>query len=192
MLARRTRGLASVTALAILLAACGSSPSDSSANAAPYDVMGTLQWPRPEDQHALILKANMPAAADPAAPTVRWHAHLDVFLNGAPVLIPADLGVDELDQTMAPLHTRDDSGVLYVEARDTSPLTLGQLFTLWDVRLDANCVADYCSPETPIATYVNGEEYAGNPAELVLKNLQQISVVVGTAPPSIPEAYGDL
>jgi hypothetical protein len=178
-------------AAVLLLGACGTSSSNStSADTANDAADGTIEWPRPPDQHALIIAADMPAM-DAESFVVHWHAHLDVFVNKDSVVIPANLGIDEVDRKISPLHTHDDSGVLHIEAPDTTPLSLGQLFTVWGVRLDANCVADYCSPDTPIATYVDGEEFAGNPADLVLKDLQQISLVVGTPPRRIPDTYGD-
>jgi hypothetical protein len=46
---------------------------------------------------------------------------------------------------------------LHTESAVTSPNTLGQSFTEWDVALDAGCVGDYCAPETTIEVFVDGE-----------------------------------
>ena len=56
----------------------------------------------------------------------------------------------------------------------------------WGVRLDASCVGEFCRPETPIAVYVDGEPSAGNPADIVLTDLKQIAIVIGTPPAEIP------
>lgn len=170
--------------------ACGSSSSSSAGDATEAIDDGVVEWPRPENQHELIQNAGLPAL-DAEVFTIHWHAHLDIYVDQDPVLVPANLGIDEVERKISPLHTHDDSGVVHIEAPDTTPISLGQLFTLWDLRLDDKCVSTYCSPQTPIKTYVDGEQFTGNPADLVLKDHQEIAVVIGKAPRSIPKSYGD-
>ena len=58
-----------------------------------------------------------------------------------------------------------------------------------DVRLDASCVDDYCTPDTPIAVYVDGQAHSGNPADIVFGDLQEIAIVIGTPPAVIPDSF---
>jgi len=57
------------------------------------------------------------------------------------------------------------------------------------VRLNADCVGGYCQEVTPWKVYVDGREYTGDPAKLVLKSHQEIAFVIGTPPKKIPAKY---
>jgi len=142
------------------------------------------------------------------------HAHLDVFVNGQRVTVPAGLGINIHDPgvhsfpniagavgygginppcmqvCISPLHTHDVSGVIHTESSTRKDNTLGQLFVEWGVKLDAKCVERYCSPTTTIATYVDGKPYNGNPRQIDLSNLKEIAIVIGTPPAQIP-SVGD-
>src|SRR5439155_4801086 len=41
------------------------------------------------------------------------HEHLDVFVHGRPVTVPADIGIDRTGGFISPLHTHDPSGVIH-------------------------------------------------------------------------------
>jgi hypothetical protein len=79
--------------------------------------------------------------------------------------------------------------VLHTESKTAGVHTLGQFFIEWDVKLDATCVGAYCSPQTTIAIYVNGKKFSGDPATIVLTNLKEIAIVIGTPPSSIPKEF---
>ena len=68
------------------------------------------------------------------------------------------------------------------------PLTLGQFFTEWGLKLDATCAGEFCAP-TPIAVYVDGTKQEGNPADVKLGSHQEIVVVIGKAPSVIPDHW---
>ncbi len=96
-------------------------------------------------------------------------------------------GIELCDEPcISPLHTHDTTGILHTESPSAEPNTLGQFFVEWGVGLDASCVGEFCRPETPIAVYVDGEPYAGNPADIVLTDRKQIAIVIGTPPTEIP------
>jgi hypothetical protein len=138
------------------------------------------------------------------------HAHLDVFLDGRPVEIPGGIGIEITDPAVkkfgegeyggipesgcaqaciSPLHTHGVDGVIHIEAKSEAEFTLGQFFEEMAVRLDASCVDEYCSPNTPVAVYVNGQAQSGNPADVVLGDLQEIAIVIGTPPAIIPDSF---
>jgi len=141
------------------------------------------------------------------------HAHLDVFVNGRPVLVPAGIGIDlanpavrsdkrldgivdgagltqECDQPcISPLHTHDLSGLLHTETKTPSPNQLGQFFTEWAVRLTNDCVGGYCKPAVPIKIYVDGKVNVGDPTQIELSNLREIAIVIGTPPATIPMEF---
>lgn len=142
--------------------------------------------------------------------TYHVHAHLDVFVNEQPVVVPAGIGVDITNPgvhhakladgsdayggiappcdkpCISPLHTHDTTGVLHTESKTTTPNKLGQFFTEWNVRLDSSCVGGYCKPKASVLVYVNGKQYTGNPADIDLSDHKEIAIVIGTAPAKIP------
>ena len=138
------------------------------------------------------------------------HAHLDVFVDGTHVTVPAGVGIriddpavrhDVLpdgsdnyggiqlcnEPCISPLHTHDTSGVLHTESADATPNTLGEFFTEWGVALDASCVATYCSPATTIAVYVDGALATGDPRAIQLTDHREIAIVIGKPPAGIPK-----
>jgi hypothetical protein len=137
------------------------------------------------------------------------HAHLDVFLDGKPIVVPAGIGINIDDPAVqrfdapggsfdyggielcrqpciSPLHTHDSTGVLHTESKSPKPNTLGQFFTEWGVRLSDSCVGKYCDPE-PVAFYVNGRRYAEDPRAIKLTDRKEIAIVIGTPPAKVPK-----
>jgi hypothetical protein len=113
------------------------------------------------------------------------HQHVDLFVDGKEVAVPANIGI-VAGAYITELHTHDTRGVIHVESAETKDYTLGQFFGEWGVRLDSRCLGSYCNG---LKWYVNGVQQAGNPAGLVLKNHQQIAIVVGKPPKTIPSSY---
>jgi hypothetical protein len=87
----------------------------------------------------------------------------------------------------SPLHTHDETGMLHTEVATHEILTLGQYFLEWGVRLDGDCVGDYCTPATDIAVYVDGDRFRGNPADIPLTDRTEIAIVIGSPPERIPD-----
>jgi hypothetical protein len=119
---------------------------------------------------------------------VHIHQHLDIFVNGKPQPVPANIGIYD-GQFLTELHTHDPSGIIHVESPTKGQFDLGQFFGVWGVRLNANCIGGYCRQVTPWAVYVNGQTSAGDPAAIVLKEHQEIAFVIGTPPKQIPSTY---
>ena len=162
----------------LLLAGCGGDGGGGSeAKGASPD------WPAPPNPMELTREAGLtPERAEFLQYHV--HAHLDVFFNGDPVTVPAGIGIDatnpavvsddqgvglkrECDEPcISPLHTHATDGVLHTETKTPEPNNLGQFFVQWDVKLDADCVGEFCGSGTPIGFYVDGESYDGDPREI--------------------------
>ena len=136
------------------------------------------------------------------------HAHLDVFIDGEHITVPAGIGINIEDPDVrtfdnpvgyggiemcaqpciSPLHTHDETGVLHTESMDPKPHTLGQFFVEWGVELSETCVAEHCDP-TPIAVYIDGEPYEGDPRAIELTDEKVIVIAIGTPPEEIPSTY---
>ena len=134
------------------------------------------------------------------------HAHLDVFVDGTPVIVPAGIGIDITNPDVktfddppgkayggidmcavpciSPLHTHDASGVLHTESRVQNANTLGEFFVEWGVPLTATCVADLC--DKPVTVYIDGKQFNGDPNGIELTNAREIAIVIGTPPARIP------
>jgi hypothetical protein len=208
------RSVAVAVAGAILVAAgCGGTTAPSVTGAptsgaapSPSDA-AMLLWPAPDDPMARTVEAGLePAPKEYLVNHV--HAHLSVFLDGKPILVPAAIGINVEDPEVrpfdlpdgsisyggielcdqpciSPLHTHDQSGIIHTESQDPEPHTLGEFFIEWGVELSEDCVGEHCSP-TPIEVYVGGEPYAGDPGSIELTDQKVIAIVIGDPPPVIP------
>jgi hypothetical protein len=50
-------------------------------------------------------------------------------------------------------------------------------------------VGGYCAPDKPHKVYVGGVEFTGDASTTVLKDREEIAVVIGTPPASIPAKF---
>jgi hypothetical protein len=165
-------------------------------------------WSRPDATLALVRAAGLtPERHEFFAYHV--HAHLDIFVGGKRVRIPAGIGINIGDPgvrrgrlpdgslafggisecakpCISPLHTHDDTGILHTESQVNHPNRLGQFFTEWRVRLNRTCVGAYCRR---MRVYVDGKQYRGDPRSITLTNRKEIAIVVGPPPNSIPSKF---
>ena len=134
---RKTFTVPLAIALAFLIpaaAGCGDDDDDRTGES-PARTLTAEPQPASSGAEAAVL---WPAPPDPRDRTVaaglrperkeflihHAHAHLDVFVDGKPIAVPAAIGIDI----------------------DDPPNTLGQFFTEWRVRLSRSCVGEHCSP----------------------------------------------
>jgi hypothetical protein len=207
-----------VASLVLAVAGCGND-EDSGTGESPGQAPQTEKEPASADADARVLS---PAPRDPLERTVaagleperkeflthHFHAHLDVFVDGEPIAVPAGIGINiddpevrRFDESggisyggitrcrkpcISPLHTHDGTGIIHTESATPEPNTLGQFFTEWGVRLSESCVAKYCSPK-PIAFYIDGDPYAKDPRAIELTDHKEIAIVIGTPPAEIPK-----
>ena len=178
--------------LALAVAGCSKgSTNPGVANGPGVTAAPTAQepWPAPvSGVTARAQSAGLPILAAEAF-AQHIHAHLDVFLNGQAVAVPANIGIDYVSSHITPLHTHDSSGVIHIESPDMRTYTLGQFFTEWGVTLSAGCVATYCAPSTPVVVQVNGTPATGDPTALIIHLHDEFAVVIGTAPAVVPSSF---
>jgi hypothetical protein len=198
-------GAGAVLALVSLVACAGGAMRVRDAAPAPRPFIGAVPWRAPRHTLERALSAGLELRAR-ERPHV--HAHLDVFVNGRPVTVPAGIGIDidnpavkrgagpsygDIEGCAQPciseLHTHDPTGVLHSESGPPGPNLLGQFFEEWGVRLNATCVGGYCRPTSTIQILVDGALYSGNPARIALTNYREIAIVVGSSPDAVPSRY---
>lgn len=190
--------LAVLAATGLLAAGCSSAGS-----AGPQDApsahptaglrAASLPWDRPANQLARVKAAGLQLASEETL-DVHYHAHLDVFVNGQPVPVPAGLGInvgpngqppEHGAPGIAPLHTHDPGGVLHIEAPSDMTFTLGQVFDEWGILLTRDQAGAY----SPVKVYVDGKAYHGDPDAIVLKSHEEIAVVAGKGDVQVPSSY---
>jgi hypothetical protein len=202
---RRPRSrLATVSALGVvaLVAAVGvvavfgphrarGADAASHALAVPDELTGPAPWPA----NTAGLRARLGALGLPAltreGTALHIHGHLDVFVHGRRVVVPAGIGIGP--DFISPLHTHDTTGVIHVESPDVRTFTLGAFFGVWGVRLTRRCLGGYCARGADrLRVYVGGRPVAGDPRLLPLAAHAEIVVALGTAtqlPHPLPTRY---
>jgi hypothetical protein len=178
--------------VAVVVARGGDNSSSSAGGAQPTDLVGLQTGPAPWNPGLDTLPDRLDAvgvhALDAEGEVLHIHQHLDIYVNGKQIAVPANIGIYD-GQFLTELHTHDTSGIMHVESPVAENFTLGQFFGVWGVRLNADCVGGYCQQVTPWTVYVDGQAYSGDPARLVLKPHQEITFVIGTPPKKIPSSY---
>jgi hypothetical protein len=117
------------------------------------------------------------------------HSHLDILVNGKKTPVPAFIGIYD-NEWITELHTHDARGVIHVEAPAAHDYTLGQFIGMWGVRFTRRCIGGYCAtPSKPFRVYVNGKLFNGDPTRIILRAHEEIALVYGKPPKSIPSSY---
>jgi hypothetical protein len=93
---------------------------------------------------------------------VHLHQHLDLYVDGRQVPVPAGIGIDPAVR-FAPLHTHDTSGVIHLESPTVRTYTLGQFFAVWGVRFTRSCLGGYCAAGTAAAALRRRRRLPGRP-----------------------------
>ena len=132
------------------------------------------------------------------------HAHLTVFVDGAPRQIPYGIGIAppvQVENTsrgpfaaggvcFSWLHTHAADGIIHIESPVKHVYTLGDFFGVWGQQLGPGAVA---SAVGHVTAFVNGRPYKGDPQSIPLFSHAQIQLDVGrplVAPESIQFAKG--
>jgi hypothetical protein len=176
----------------ILVRDSGGSSSTSTANVASYNHLPGIRktkapWP-PEYE---FLADRLPPLGLTTLPqeavNTHYHAHLDIFVNGKKVRVPALIGINVGAQYLTELHTHDTRGVIHIESpKANDHFSLGQFLAEWAVVLNGRCIGAYCNG---LKWYVNGKQQVGNPQRYVLKPHDEVAIVVGKPPAKIPSSY---
>jgi len=181
---RRTRRLwlvvgGAIAALAIITAVTVVTVTRSADPGRPQAATGAPPWPAPPDPAARAEAAGLKVAQMEGA-ALHTHQHLTISVDGEPVQVPANLGVDPAAGTMSALHTHDTSGIVHVESPKVTTFTLGQLFTEWGVALGTNRVGGYVDgrDDRHVAVFVDGKQTTTAFPKVQLQDQQDIDIVI--------------
>ncbi|MFL5735857.1 MAG: hypothetical protein ACJ76P_00785 [Actinomycetota bacterium] len=157
----------------------------------PGMLTSSAPWPANTADLLDRLKAiGLPALGQSMAIKQHIHAHLDIYVDGNKVAVPADVGIGSTYSS--PIHTHDstvtttsDSATIHVEAPTNDAYTLGQFFDVWGVRLTDACVGGYCTNgNQTLQAFVNGK-LVPDPRAIPLKEHEEIVLAYG-APSDVP------
>jgi hypothetical protein len=132
-------------------------------------------WPAPAEGAAAVKDAGLPMlGAEGTAEHI--HVHLDILVNGQPVTVPQEIGIDNNASTISALHTHDTTGIVHVESPVPADFTLGQFFTEWQVSLTGAGIGGlHANGADQFHAYDNGTAYTGDHAAMVLHANDQIT-----------------
>ena len=181
---------AAVTAVLTLTAAgCGTDPtatdatsetsssSSSSAGVVPDDT-SLPPWPAPSDVPARVAAAGLDLG--PMGTAEHYHPTLTITIDGQPVPVPPNIGVDPDTGAMSAVHTHEGDGTIHIEAHTVGEkFTLGQLFTQWGIALTPTQIGGAkANAGEKVKVTSSGTPVPGDPANLQLEPDQQIQLTL--------------
>jgi|SRR5215217_4061974 hypothetical protein len=126
---------------------------------------------------------------------IHIHAHLDIFINGKPYPIPADIGITP-NQCIYWMHTHDYTGIIHIESPKDRDFTLGEFFDIWGRKFDNNQIFDNIvgkggSNNNALSIYINGNRVSNSIdyREIKIDAHDEIAIIYRTSPDSIPLSY---
>ena len=120
------------------------------------------------------------------------HAHLDIFINGKPYIVPSQIGIIP-NKCLYWMHTHDDTGVIHIESPENRNFTLGQFFDIWNEKFNNTQIFDNIvsnSKNNTLSVYVNGNKASSvDYRDIKLTSHDEIAIVYGKPPDTIPSIY---
>ena len=101
---------------------------------------GAPPWPAEHRQLGPRLDALGLPKSQMEADAYHIHQHLDLYVNGRHLTVPALIGINLKQRYLDPLHTHDPSGIIHIESPTTTDYTLVQFFAVWALRLSRTCI----------------------------------------------------
>jgi hypothetical protein len=191
-----------IVVVVIVIASGGNSSSDTTtsgglpihADSVPADSqLALLDTPPPWKPNYKQLQQRVEAMGLPGfnETTSHIHAHLEVFVDGKQVPVPANIGIDEAAQFLSPLHTHptapdNPAGTIHMEADQQYDFTVGQFMNVWGVKFSDSQIGSLKSKgDEQLQVYVNGQ-LAKDPVNTVMQEHDVIVIGYGK-PGSFPK-----
>ena len=147
---------------------------------AKFDPVSQGTWPPNYDNlQQAITAMGLPASSATMLYATHFHVHITLYVDGRKTPIPSQVGIDPNTQTLAAIHTHDDTGIIHMEAgeKNFAP-PLQDVFNVWGVRFNKDCIGGYCGG---VEMWVNGTPNT-QLGQLTLENHQVITIVEGKQP----------
>jgi hypothetical protein len=123
--------------------------------------------------------------------TFHIHSWLHIYVDGKPLQVPGDIGIDVPAQFLSPLHTHElsqyPSGIIHMEADQQYDFTLGQFMDVWGVKFSKDQIGSLKAggPDKQLQVYVNGQ-LVKDPVNVVMHEHDNIVIGYGK-PGSFPK-----
>ena len=171
-----------VVVIVIAVVASGGGSSNKTAGGAGASAgLQTTPAPWAPEYGSLGKRLNTMKLPPPSDTVFHIHALLRIFVNGKREPVSSQIGIDQADQILAPLHTHDASGIIHIESVTEYPFTLGQFFTVWGVKFTDTQIGAYRNADgRSLSVFVNGKRI-GDPVKYVMK--PHDSIIVGYGKP---------
>ena len=111
------------------------------------------------------------------------HAHIDIFVNGQPIIVPASIGIED-NTCLYWLHTHKADGIIHIESPKSRDFSLGEFLDIWK---STNTGLPPIN-ENPVI-YVNGQVVTTSLKDTLLNAHDEIVLVYGNPPSNIPRFY---
>jgi len=147
---------------------------------AKFDPVSQGTWPPNYDNLQQAISAmGLPASSATMVYATHFHVHITLYVDGRKTPIPSQVGIDPSTQTLAAIHTHDDTGIIHMEAGEKhfAP-PLQDVFNVWGVRFNAQCIGGYCGG---VEMWVNGHPNT-QLGSLTLHEHDVITIVEGKQP----------
>ena len=185
--------------VAVIVLTSGGSSSDSGgsgglpihADSVPADSqLALLDTPPPWKPNYRRLPQRVQAMGLPGfnETTFHIHAHLEIFVDGKQVQVPANIGIDEAAQFISPLHTHptapdNPEGTIHMEADQQYDFTIGQFMNVWGVKFSDSQIGSLKSKgDKQLQVYLNGK-LAKDPVNTVMQ--EHDVIVIGYGEPAL-------
>jgi hypothetical protein len=110
------------------------------------------------------------------------HAHLDVFVDGHALTVPASIGIED-NTCLYWLHTHSADGIMHMESPQAQDFALSQFLDIWKT------TGTNPPPSGEPIIYVNGQVVSTKLSETKLNAHDEIVLVYGNPPPNIPTFF---
>jgi hypothetical protein len=148
---------------------------------------GPPPWPSEKGNLRVRLRVLGLPALSREGTKLHTHQHLDVFVGGTRVTVPAGIGIAAAEHFISPIHTHDASGVIHVESPTVRSFSLAEVFGVWGVRLTKTCLGGKCGA-AKLHVFVNGRPVK-DPNLALLTRHGEIVVAFGPPPKPLPASY---
>ncbi|MHB8602537.1 MAG: hypothetical protein ACYC6W_09940 [Nitrosotalea sp.] len=111
------------------------------------------------------------------------HAHLDIFVNSQPIIVPASIGIKD-NTCLYWLHTHKSDGIIHIESPKSKDFSLGEFLDIWK----STNIGLPPTNENPVI-YVNGQDVATSLKDTLLNAHDEIVLVYGNPPSNVPQFY---
>lgn len=113
--------------------------------------------------------------------TFHIHAHMDIFVNGQHVGVPAQIGLEKT--CLYWLHTHNTDGIIHIESPKERDFTIGQFVDIWKATNSGFPTG------ANLEIFVNGNLVSTSMSDTIMHAHDEIVLIYGNVPQNMPTFY---